>query len=51
MAANSKKTELLVGIFLFVGILLLSLLVLQFGRIGDLLRGSYDIRVEQMIRK
>lgn len=45
MDERDKKTELLVGLFLFVGILLLGILILQFGSIRELFRGTYDLKV------
>jgi virulence factor Mce-like protein len=43
MDERDKKTELLVGLFLTVGLLLLGLLILQFGSIRELFKGSYTI--------
>lgn len=45
MAAEEKKTELLVGLFVFCGLVLLGVLILQFSRIGDLFREKYPITV------
>jgi phospholipid/cholesterol/gamma-HCH transport system substrate-binding protein len=45
MEERDKKTELLVGLFLFFGLLLLGLLVLQFGSVKELFKGTYLITV------
>jgi ABC-type transporter Mla subunit MlaD len=45
MEERDKKTELLVGLFLTVGLIMLSLLVLQFGSVRDLFKGSYFLSV------
>lgn len=45
MSEPSKKTEFLVGVFLFFGLLLLAGLVVQFGRFGDRFRGRYPLTV------
>lgn len=45
MSAPKKRTEVLVGLFLFIGLALLGGLVLQFGRFSDRLRGHYAITV------
>jgi phospholipid/cholesterol/gamma-HCH transport system substrate-binding protein len=45
MEERDKKTELLVGLFLTVGLVMLSLLVLQFGSVRDLFKGSYFLSV------
>jgi phospholipid/cholesterol/gamma-HCH transport system substrate-binding protein len=45
MASNSKKTETLVGLFLFIGFVLLGGIILLFGNIGDFFKGSYEIKV------
>ncbi len=45
MADSAKKTELWVGVFLFIGLILLGGLIVQFGRFGDRLRGKYPITV------
>lgn len=42
---NERKTELLVGIFLLVGLLLLGVIIMQFGTVRDLFKGSYHLRV------
>ena len=41
MEERDKKNELLVGLFLTVGLVMLSLLILQFGSVRDLFKGSY----------
>lgn len=45
MDDRNRKTELLVGLFLTVGLVMLGLLVLQFGSVRDLFKGSYHLRV------
>lgn len=45
MATNSKKTETLVGVFLFLGLAMLGTIILLFGNIGDLLKKRYEIKV------
>ena len=45
MAASSKKTEVLVGTFLFVGFGLLGAVILMFGKLGDFFHESYEIKV------
>jgi ABC-type transporter Mla subunit MlaD len=45
MEERDKKTELLVGLFLAVGFMLLGLLILQFGSIRDLFKNTYGITV------
>lgn len=45
MDERDKKTELLVGLFLTVGLLLLGTLILQFGSVRELFKGTYAIRV------
>ena len=45
MATTSKKTETLVGLFLFIGFVLLAGIILLFGNIGDLFKGRYEIKV------
>jgi ABC-type transporter Mla subunit MlaD len=45
MEERDKKTELLVGLFLTIGLLLLALLVLQFGSVRELFKTSYEITV------
>ena len=37
MDERDKKTELLVGLFLFVGLIMLALLILQFGSVRSLM--------------
>lgn len=43
MEERDKKTELLVGLFLFVGMLLLGTLILQFGSVREVLKTTYEI--------
>ena len=45
MIDSDKKTEMLVGLFLFVGLLLLGGLILQFGRIREVFKDTYHLRV------
>lgn len=45
MAVGKKRTELHVGLFLFIGFALLSGLILQFGKFSDRLRGQYPLTV------
>ncbi len=45
MPVAKKRTELTVGLFLFIGLALLGGLVLQFGRFTEQLRGQYEITV------
>ena len=45
MEERDKKTELLVGLFLFIGMLLLGGLVLRFGSVRELMKTTYEITV------
>ncbi|MCE9519769.1 MAG: MlaD family protein [Verrucomicrobia bacterium] len=45
MDERDKKTELLVGLFLTIGLLLLGTLILQFSSVRELFKGTYAIRV------
>jgi phospholipid/cholesterol/gamma-HCH transport system substrate-binding protein len=45
MAAPSKKTETLVGTFLFLGLGLLATIILMFGNIWDYFKEDYEIKV------
>ena len=45
MATNSKKTETLVGGFLFLGLAMLGTIILLFGNIGDLFKKGYEVKV------
>lgn len=45
MATHSKKTETLVGLFLFIGFALLAGIILLFGNIGDWFKGRYEVKV------
>lgn len=45
MEERDKKTELLVGMFLSVGLLLLGILILQFGSVRELFKSTYEITV------
>ena len=42
---SDRKTELLVGLFLFVGLLLSGLVVIKFGKVRDYFQGTYMKRV------
>lgn len=46
MIDSDKKTEMLVGLFLFVGLLMLGGLILQFGRVREVFKDTYTLRVE-----
>ncbi|MGC6467033.1 MAG: MlaD family protein [Akkermansiaceae bacterium] len=46
MATHSKKTETLVGVFLFTGFAILGGLILFFGNLSDWFKGRYEIAVE-----
>ena len=43
MEERDKKTELLVGLFLLIGLLLMGLLVLQFSSVRELFKGTYAL--------
>lgn len=45
MEDRDKKTELLVGLFLFIGLLLLGALILQFSSVRELFKGTYTLTV------
>jgi len=45
MATSERRTALLVGLFLFIGLILLGALIIQFGRFGDRLRHHYSLTV------
>lgn len=45
MPTNSKKTETLIGVFLFLGLAMLGAFILLFGNIGDLFKKRYEIKV------
>ena len=45
MASTERRTELIVGIFMLSGLVLLGGLILQFGRFGDKLRHNYKLTV------
>ena len=46
MSVSEKRTELLVGLFVFFGLAIMAVLILQFGRFGDRLRDSYALHVK-----
>ena len=45
MANSPKRIETLVGFFLFVGLAMLGVLIMQFGRFADRFRGVYSVTV------
>lgn len=45
MGESSRKTELWVGLFVFIGLVLLGGLIVQFGRFGDRMHGKYQLVV------
>ena len=45
MATSPKRIETLVGFFLFVGLTLLGILIMQFGRFADRFQGVYTVTV------
>lgn len=45
MDERDKKTELLVGLFLTIGLMLLGTLILQFSSVREAFKGTYAIRV------
>lgn len=45
MPATKKRTEVYVGLFLFIGLSLLGGLVMQFGKFREQLRGHYELTV------
>jgi ABC-type transporter Mla subunit MlaD len=45
MGESTRRTELWVGVFVFIGLALLGGLIVQFGRFGDRLRGKYQLVV------
>jgi phospholipid/cholesterol/gamma-HCH transport system substrate-binding protein len=45
MGESARKTELWVGVFVFIGLALLGGLIVQFGRFGDRMRGKYQLVV------
>jgi phospholipid/cholesterol/gamma-HCH transport system substrate-binding protein len=46
MASRDKRTETLVGLFLFIGLALLGTLIVLYGRSSDKLRSFYTVTVE-----
>jgi len=46
MSAAEKKSTGLVGFFLFIGLIVLGVLIVQFGRFGDRFSGRYPLYVE-----
>lgn len=45
MESSERRTELIVGIFLFIGFALLGALILKFGRFSDRLRDHYQLTI------
>ena len=45
MSEPKKNTEALVGVFIFVGLALLGILIVQFGRFGDRFVNKYELTV------
>ncbi len=45
MAASDQRHEAIVGLFLFLGLVLLGALIIQFGRFGDRFMNYYDLEV------
>lgn len=45
MATNTKKSETLIGLFLFIGLALLAGIIVLFGNIGELFKGRYELKV------
>ena len=45
MTDSPRKTEAMVGLFIFVGLALLGILIVQFGRFGDRFIGKYAVTV------
>ena len=45
MATNSKKTETLVGLFLFLGLSILAGIILLFGNISNYFKDNYEVKV------
>lgn len=45
MPAAKKRTEMLVGLFIFIGLAMLGGLILQFGKFRDRLRGHYGLTI------
>ena len=46
MPVREKKRERLAGLFVLIGLLLLGVLIVEFGRFGDRFRGHYPLYVE-----
>lgn len=46
MAAKEKRRETLAGLFVLIGLLLLGVLIIQFGRFGDRFKGQYPLYIE-----
>ncbi len=45
MIDSDKKTEMLVGLFLFIGLMLLGGLILTFGRVREVFKDTYHLQV------
>ena len=46
MPAREKQRERTAGLFVFIGLLLLGVLIIEFGRFGDRFRGHYPLYIE-----
>ncbi|MDX2079864.1 MAG: MlaD family protein [Terrimicrobiaceae bacterium] len=46
MTSDERSTQTKVGIFIFIGIVVIGAMVVYFGRLGEGVRGSYNLRVE-----
>ncbi|HSJ03663.1 MAG TPA: MlaD family protein [Verrucomicrobium sp.] len=46
MEERDRKSELLVGLFLFIGLLLMAYLILQFGSVREVFKPTYPLTVE-----
>ncbi len=45
MSVQEKRTELFVGLFVFIGLAIMAVLILQFGRFSDRFRDKYKVYV------
>lgn len=46
MTSDERSTQTKVGIFIFIGIVVIGAMVVYFGRLGEGVRGYYNLRVE-----
>jgi len=46
MGSNEKAVELKVGIFVIIGLLVVAVMVLKFGRLGQTFEKTYEVKVE-----